>query len=752
MDKIIYILYILVILTPSFRTHDIIASQGLFLNVLNVIVACFILLKGVYKDDSVSKFRLNIVPIGIILFFIWSILTIIKSINITESLKTLTEVFTVCLALLNLVFISRYYKTKVLVFFKLLIGMQLVELGFLYYQFLPDYFDGFSDGINYMNYKGLTGNKNIVSFSILLKTPIVLYFLFFRKNSSLKKTLLWLIAFLSIIIPFVVTRTRAAELGVILLLAVYSIYFVFFKSEFRIHNLGSLSLLILSLFFATNYLAYEQNTLQDLTNTISENDSSKNERLRYYSQAINTIIKNPFFGIGIGNWELESVKADRDNLRTYVVPYHVHNDFLEITAETGILGFLLYFGPLFLIFIIFIKNIKNKVDSKTLTLFLCFSIFFLDSLFNFPFARVIMNINLIFLLILSISYISDTDNKIFSSILQKSSFLKISFICLLILTPLSLYSSIRMFNSSEDQLYLLYAFNQNNFQLIPNEELEKMDTRYPNITGTSMSLDAIVGIHYYHRGDYKKARNRFRNAIKDNPYMGIGEAYLSGIHYNEKNIDSSLYYGQLAFNKGPNNPVHFYYLLKPLSYLKDTLKIKELYKSIPSKEDDRIDQIYLLAMSSLMDKDEGNFVLNDIEGDLRSEKNIESYYVLELGRENVEKGYINYLIGNTFMEKEQFEEAAASYELAFNYNPLELPYLENSVIAYFKANKNKQAFENINLLISKLDSNTKNGKAYYLRAILNLELGNIDKSCKDLEMAKKLNFEIGNLIELYCNN
>ena len=69
----------------------------------------------------------------------------------------------------------------------------------------------------------------------------------------------------------------------------------------------------------------------------------------------------------------------------------------------------------------------------------------------------------------------------------------------------------------------------------------------------------------------------------------------------------------------------------------------------------------------------------------------------------------------------------------------------------FIANKNKQAYENINLLISKLDSKTKNGKAYYLRAILNLELGNMNKLCEDLEMANNLNFKTGNLIELYCN-
>ena len=54
------------------------------------------------------------------------------------------------------------------------------------------------------------------------------------------------------------------------------------------------------------------------------------------------ILENPVRGIGIGNLKLESIKTDSNNLKGYTVPYHSHNDFLQIGAETGIFGMIAF--------------------------------------------------------------------------------------------------------------------------------------------------------------------------------------------------------------------------------------------------------------------------------------------------------------------------------------------------------------------------------------------------------------------------
>ena len=53
---------------------------------------------------------------------------------------------------------------------------------------------------------------------------------------------------------------------------------------------------------------------------------------------------NPIFGVGFGNWKFKSIDYDKKNMVGYTVPYHAHSDFIQLGAELGILGFLLYSG------------------------------------------------------------------------------------------------------------------------------------------------------------------------------------------------------------------------------------------------------------------------------------------------------------------------------------------------------------------------------------------------------------------------
>ena len=71
----------------------------------------------------------------------------------------------------------------------------------------------------------------------------------------------------------------------------------------------------------------------------NQDDRSASERIRFYSGAIKYISSNPILGCGIGNWRIMSIKYDAENMFSYIVPYFAHNDFIEIFAETGILGF-----------------------------------------------------------------------------------------------------------------------------------------------------------------------------------------------------------------------------------------------------------------------------------------------------------------------------------------------------------------------------------------------------------------------------
>ena len=75
---------------------------------------------------------------------------------------------------------------------------------------------------------------------------------------------------------------------------------------------------------------------------MTTDDGSVNQRLRFYKHALTSISKNLFFGVGIGNWKLVSIAYDSKDIKQYIIPYHAHNDFLQIASESGVLASIFY--------------------------------------------------------------------------------------------------------------------------------------------------------------------------------------------------------------------------------------------------------------------------------------------------------------------------------------------------------------------------------------------------------------------------
>ena len=105
--------------------------------------------------------------------------------------------------------------------------------------------------------------------------------------------------------------------------------------------------------------------------------------------------------------ENKSIDTNKENIVGYTVPYHVHNDYLEIGAEIGLVGLSIYLSILFFSFRKYVSRFfklilshstleKNYLEIILVSIFLF--IWILDSNFNFPFHRPIELINLIALL------------------------------------------------------------------------------------------------------------------------------------------------------------------------------------------------------------------------------------------------------------------------------------------------------------------------------------------------------------------
>jgi O-antigen ligase len=71
-------------------------------------------------------------------------------------------------------------------------------------------------------------------------------------------------------------------------------------------------------------------------------DASSTDRIALWGTAVDTILDRPFLGTGIGNYAA-SVLPTAD-ART---PYYAHNLYLDVAAETGLIGLLIFLSLLF---------------------------------------------------------------------------------------------------------------------------------------------------------------------------------------------------------------------------------------------------------------------------------------------------------------------------------------------------------------------------------------------------------------------
>src|SRR5690606_731233 len=106
-------------------------------------------------------------------------------------------------------------------------------------------------------------------------------------------------------------------------------------------------------------------------------------------RTLHLVQEEPILGVGLGNWKVRVLKEENLTSPGYVLNYKAHNDFLETTAETGLLGGLLYLSIFALIFWQFLRRFlsKDNNDEELSAFFLpaVGMVFYsFDALFNFP--------------------------------------------------------------------------------------------------------------------------------------------------------------------------------------------------------------------------------------------------------------------------------------------------------------------------------------------------------------------------------
>ena len=394
---------------PPFEGADVIGAQWFYLSIHLFVSLILISFSKIELSHSLIN---NKYVLSILVLYILMLLSMFSSVNIYESIFVMGRLLIIPMEIVLFAILLKGVKEKKIFISFIITAFLGYELFLVLkeYLFITRFLDYSFDFAN--NLKGNTGNKNIAAASIAVKFPFLIYLILKLKNQILKILLYAFIIMVSFSI--VIISSRAIILAFLISLLVYFIH-VIYKDRKKIEHWAILiisftTLLLSSLIYSGSSIALDER-LSTVAN-YSESESSK-IRLRYYKHGLMQLFENPILGCGIGNWKIKSIYYDQRDIDGYIVPYNLHNDFLEIAAETGLFGLICYLGLFLMFFYNQLKLLLNKSKLRIwdLTILLSLLIYFIDANLNFPMQRVTMTIMFVTLFALIIDLDKEITNE-----------------------------------------------------------------------------------------------------------------------------------------------------------------------------------------------------------------------------------------------------------------------------------------------------------------------------------------------------
>ena len=380
--------------------YDRLYPQILFISLINLVSLLYIINKRL-KEDIIKKLYGNKLIIAYFIFLIFCLISFLSSDNIPESL-TVFSIFVTFFISLSIIYalsltIEKNFISFCLILFASASFIESVSviIGASDLRFIQN--------VNVertLDIRGFAANINISAFSIVYKIPFLMYMLY-KFESVRLKWLSYILLFSSFSALFLLL-SRGAFIAMTVSVLLFML--IYFNKKYVSKAIILVSIIIFSSISVQNiFLTENKNQIIDRVSSIStdRSDDSVNERLSYYSHALQSIKKNPILGVGIGNWKIESIDYASNIMKAYTVPYHVHNDFLQIGAEIGLLGLIFYaFVVVYPILISLNKILKKEHNDFYIIVLLVLISYFIDSMLNFPMSRSITHMQLIFIITL----------------------------------------------------------------------------------------------------------------------------------------------------------------------------------------------------------------------------------------------------------------------------------------------------------------------------------------------------------------
>ena len=759
LSPILLIGYLCLGFIPNWEAVDKIAPQWVGMTLLNLISIISFYYYRVSISNSIKFSLRSSMSVTYICFIIWAGISFFYAINPTEVIVNITRQVNVLIMFLSMAILIFAIKNNRQIIPWIITIILCIELYAVFAEALD--MINTSGQINPGFLKGVTANRNITAFSIAIKVPFVL-FLIHKLNKVKFKLVLGSIVFLSFL-SLTMIQSRASFLAVGIIFISYTTLQIFFKAKKNIYRVFQMGYIIIPLIAAViiNQTFFANKGADAISRaasiSLSTKDGSVNQRLRYYEDVLTHVKSNPIFGTGLGNWKIKSIDYDSKDIVGYIVPYHAHSDFIQLGAELGIIGFLLYLGifiwAIYYVYIL-IRYSKITVEEKVFLFLMLTSlgVYSVDANLNFPIARpqvlVVWTLVMALIAVYYQKFLYQEKGIIYNNNLNII-FLGISFIILL---P-SLYVTNTVYKSLKGQMILLQDFNSNQYNL-PLNQVESIVPDIPNITVTTIPINSVKARYFYNAKKYEKAKAFIEKGTKANPYLFYSEILKSQIFEEQGKLDSAKFYAKKAFFGLPNNELHSTRYMNLLNLTADRKSLDEAFELLTKSNNFINWKNYLIIASNFKRKTKDLVLIERAKQaiEIFPENNeIKSLYNKIIIGDDALNQSVNFANkGLEFFNKKDYAKAAIEFEKAATLNHLDYANYENAATAYYMINKFDKALELINKVINEL--NPLNGKCEYIKALIFIKMQDPIGACPLLKTSLRSGFTASeSLYKQYCD-
>jgi len=755
------IAYLCIGFIPNWEAVDKIAPQWLVMSGLNFLSILFFTYNRSSLSTALSLNLKSTLSLTYIAFILWALASVLYAINPTEVIVNISRQGNVFLMYFSMAVFLFSLKNKT----RFISWLITLILGIEIYAVLTEAM-GMIQNFGVIQpgaLKGVTANRNITAFSIAIKIPFVLFLIHLVQKGWIKIVLSFLVCLALLCLSMIQSRASfiAVGLTVVAYITMHGVIYLKQNKKWQqVLQVGYLVIpLVLALLINQTFLSSKgaDALSRAATISVSTNDGSVNQRLRYYEDVLTHLSSHPIFGVGLGNWKLKSIDYDSRDISGYVVPYHAHSDFIQLGAELGILGFLLYLG-IFLWAVYFVYRLirySNLDLNEKVFLFLLLTaigVYSVDANLNFPIARPqVLVVWAAIMALLTVYYqkYRDTTQKIEIKTKLNLGFL----LAALVFVVPSIYVSNQVYASLKGQMFLLQDFNSNSYRL-PLNQVDTVVPDIPNITVTTIPISSVKARYYLNAKQYDKALALVEKGRPANPFLFYSELLKSQIYQAQGKIDSAKVYARKAFFGLPNNGLHASHYINLINQTRDAAALEEAFELLTAKNDINNWKNYLIVANTILPTGDSLLITRAQQAIERFPNNAEIISLarmVELGQDriNLAGAYSN--AGLELFNSGDYQNAATQFALALANNPYEYSYYENAATSNYLIGKYEEAITQIDQVINTMNPN--NGKCEFIKAIIYIRMGDPIGACPYIEIAVQKGYPQAQAsLDQYCKN